>query len=283
MEDMKESDSATPIVLEKAAGKLIIRTNDNALKKDFDLSAVKQFHCFPSDPQYGVLEICYDDGPARLEVLRAPNREVIEQVHNFIFMKDFAYPPPPVLSKVETPSLPDSYERPESGQHFTNGVSTLEFHTEEGYEEVALKLVDETLNQSVSPVLIPEGDQVKRTRSTSSTSSVSSDSQRGEENNDEVSTEQSDREPAVEPQVTKEPETKHFTRPSSERRFGKLRLLSDLIEEECLCQKHNHDDGRLYIVSKKPSDASKIRPLYNGVTILEGHSYPKKYVYNIYH
>lgn len=297
LEDMKDSDVIMPLVLEKCGDRVIFRTNDEAMGKDFDLNAIVNVHIFPSDPTYAVFEISSINGPSRLEVLHAPGNEPLKQIYDFLFTRNFVQPPAPIQPEGENSpasSTSDTYEAPETGQPATNGVSTPEVQTEESYEEVAVKLVEESINGHGSPLPSLEmevsvqvkneitSEEVEKLRSSSSTTSVSSDTNVNKIENEDVSVEfvvdESDARPQEVHEV-KAPRTIEVSRP---RQFGKLRLLTNIIAEEGIDTRHYHDDGRLYVVSSKAFRPSKIRPLSAGNSVTEDGTGSTKYVRKVY-
>ncbi|VDM30676.1 unnamed protein product [Hydatigera taeniaeformis] len=284
LEDMKDSDIVMPIVLEKRGDQVIFRTDNETMGKDFGLSAIVNVHVFPSDPNYAVLEISSSNGPSRFEVLHAPGNEPLKQLYDFLFARNFAYPPASDQPREENspiPSTSDTYEAPETEQPATNGVSTPEMQTEEGYEEVAVKLVDETINghESSSPASGMEvpvqtkdeiaNKEVGRLRSSPSTTSVSSDTNVDMKHNADTSVESVKDESDSRHQKVLEVEAPRTIEVSRPRHFGKLRLLTNIIVEEGLDTRHQRDDGRVYVVSRKAFRSSKIRPFSTDSSVLE--------------
>ncbi|KAL5963013.1 hypothetical protein TSMEX_009202 [Taenia solium] len=276
LEDMKDSEVILPVVLEKRGDQVIFRTSNETIGKDFDLSAIANVHVFPSDPTYAVFEIASKNGPSRFEVLRAPGNEPLKQVYDFLFTRNFTQPPAPIRPEGENHPASftsDTYEAPETEQPVTNGVSTPEMQTEEGYEEVAVKLVDETINghknslpssEMEVPTQVKDeiaGEEVGKLRSSPSTTSVSSDTNVDKVQNEDVLVESDDDEPEKRPQGVHEVEAPRTIEVSRPRHFGKLRLLTNIIAEERIDTRHYHDDGRLYVVSEKAFRSSKTRPL----------------------
>ncbi|KAL5112098.1 hypothetical protein TcWFU_005169 [Taenia crassiceps] len=257
LEDMKDSDVIMPVELEKCGDRVIFRTNNETMEKDFDLSAI---------------------------VLHAPGNEPLKQVHDFLFTRNFAQPPAPIQPRGENSpaiSTSDTYEAPETGQPATNGVSTPEPQTEEGYEEVAVKLVEETINGHESslassemgvPVQVKDevaGEEVGKLRSSPSTTSVSSDTNLDKLQKEDILAKPVDDESDLRPQKLHEIEAPRTIEVSRPRHFGKLHLLTNIIAEEGIDTRHYHDDGRLYVVSWRAFRSSKCRSLSGGNSTAE--------------
>ncbi|EUB63588.1 hypothetical protein ECG_00882 [Echinococcus granulosus] len=287
LEDMKDSDVIMPVTLVKHGDKVIFRTNNERMGKDFNLSNIVNIHVFTSDPTYAVFEISSNNGPYRFEVIHAPGNETLNQVHDFLFTRNFAYASAQILPRKEnspTSSNSDTYEAPETGQPATNGVSTPELQTEEGYEEVAVKLVDQMINGHESPSTSPEvedpvqvkdevaSEEVGKTRSSSSTTSVSSDTNIEKIQKEDNSVVSDNWESRINHQEVNEAEAPRTIEVSRPRHFCKLRLLTNIIAEEGIDTRHYHDDGRLYVVSRIAFQSTKIRPLPTKASVTEDES-----------
>lgn len=279
LEDMKESDVILPLIIEKYGERMAFRTSNELLGKDFDINSITQIHFFPAYPTYAVFEIAYPDGPSRFEVVRAPSDGTLNHLNDFLFKEEFSFPSAPLLPRGEnsnsSASTSDAYEAAENSQPVINGVSTPEFQTEEAYEEVALKLVDETIEERVNsesnlevelpmePAAKEETvtNEVGKTRSSLSTTSISSDTNVGSEKNKVTTEEIANGEPDIELEEGTENDQTQPIGFSKTSRFAKLCLLKDIIAEEKIDTKHFRDDGRVYMVTRPMEESSKIKLL----------------------
>lgn len=284
MKDMMEEDEQrASIMLEICAGKLLFRSG-TTVHSEFDLSAIQQIHIFSTDPEYAVLEICEANAPARMEVLRAQNREVLQQICNFILQKEIKYPAAPTAPweedaaksrEAETqPSFVDSYAAPDTDHPVSNGASTPEFQMEEGYEEMARQIIEDSLN--MPEILQSQEHNEPRSRSTTSASSDS-------DGHTPISIDHTEaRQELSVPPIGKPEPKKNEIPAKKDRSFGKVRLLEDLIAEDRICKKKHADDERVFLLTKKAPSKPKVTALHSNIMIMHEWPYPKKYVSKLY-